>query len=241
MQKILIAVLIVFCTTSAFAEESGIITDVSDRLEFYVKDKESKLELSSIYIPEKLLPSAVAKAKELAIGNEYNINGVSKKPNRHGNLAAIITKNGDKKSLQEHLIENGLAVAYFMDSSLNTKVFFAAENKARNTKLGIWGSGGLSVQDSKILQADYQNKLGEFTIVEGRVTSFYQSKRDTYINFGDDWKTDFTVKIENKILKKFPDFSVEKLQGKSLIVRGWLENYNGPFIKILNPANIEIM
>jgi hypothetical protein len=83
--------------------------------------------------------------------------------------------------------------------------------------------------------------LGKFIIVSGVVDNIYTSKKDTYINFGKDWHTDFSVQIENKLLKKQPEFSVEKVTGKKISVRGWLEYYNGPFMKIYNIANIQII
>ena len=64
-----------------------------------------------------------------------------------------------------------------------------------------------------------------------------------YINFGADYKTDFTVTVERDDLKLFRQarFDVRKLAGKHVRVRGWVELYNGPEMVVSTPAAIQIL
>ncbi len=245
VRKILLFVFI--CTTSNISladttpilPQSGIISDVSDKLEISIENSQIILELPYIYIPPDLFPDSLKKIKELTIHKDFYFAFADDKPNRHGNFNAVITSKGDKESLQEILLENGLALAYFIENTKNNKIIFNAEQKARNSKKGIWQHTN-TLKSSAIIN-DYKEDLGEFAIVEGKPKHIYISKKNTFINFGDDWKTDFSIEFENKLLKKSTDFSAKDLIGKTIRVRGWLEDYNGPFMKIFTVANVEII
>ena len=64
-----------------------------------------------------------------------------------------------------------------------------------------------------------------------------------FINFGADYRTDFTVTIEPEDMRTFRQakFDVAALAGKRVRVRGWVEFYNGPEITIATPAAIEVL
>jgi micrococcal nuclease len=220
--------------------ENAYVKSISDKMIILVQDSDITYELSDTYIPTLILPETVKKANELADGKEFTFSNRNQNPGRHGSFYTTPIRIGTKKSLQEMLLENGLALVYFLDSPTNSTLLFAAEERARKLKLGIWKDGNLKT-DNTALTNGYKQSLGKFIIVSGIVNNTYISKKNTYINFGKDWKTDFTVQLENKILKRFPEFSAEKLKGKKISVRGWLEDYNGPFMKIYHPVNIQII
>jgi hypothetical protein len=64
-----------------------------------------------------------------------------------------------------------------------------------------------------------------------------------YINFGADYKTDFTVTVGPDDMKLFRQarFDVKKLAGKHVRVRGWVELYNGAEMEISTPTAIQIL
>ena len=85
------------------------------------------------------------------------------------------------------------------------------------------------------------NRTGTFQIVEGTVQTATMVKGRAYINFGADYRKDFTVTVAPQDMKLFRQerFDVRKLAGQRLRVRGWVELFNGPEMEIADPAAIE--
>ena len=112
------------------------------------------------------------------------------------------------------------------------------KSKARERRLGQW-RGGFRVQDPDSIR----NRVGSFQIVEGGVVTATVTRGRAFINFGADYRTDFTVTIEPEDMRTFRQakFDVAALAGKRVRVRGWVEFYNGPEITITTPAAIEVL
>ncbi len=66
------------------------------------------------------------------------------------------------------------------------------------------------------------------------------TKARTYINFGADWRSDFTAGIEARVLRANPEWAqtLAGLEGKRVEVRGWIQYRNGPYIDIEDPSQI---
>jgi micrococcal nuclease len=65
-----------------------------------------------------------------------------------------------------------------------------------------------------------------------------------YLNFGEDWHTDFTVEIERKDKGAFVAAGLDlglALAGMHMRVRGWIEWLNGPMIHTTHPKQIELL
>ncbi len=64
-----------------------------------------------------------------------------------------------------------------------------------------------------------------------------------YLNFGDDWRTDFTISIAPKSVRLFKAAGIElgTYEGRSVRVRGWLKSFNGPMIEATHPEQIEVL
>ena len=73
-----------------------------------------------------------------------------------------------------------------------------------------------------------------------------------YLNFGDDWRTDFTVTVAPGDARLFDDDPVwaplldaagglAGLADRRVRVRGWLGRYNGPEITLTHPEQIEFL
>jgi len=58
-----------------------------------------------------------------------------------------------------------------------------------------------------------------------------------YLNFGPDWRTDFTVAIAPADLRAFEaeGFDITALEGRFIRVRGWLKFFNGPMHDATHP------
>ncbi len=118
------------------------------------------------------------------------------------------------------------------------KVLLAAEAEGRERRLGQW-RGGFRVQDPDGIRF----RVGSFQVVEGSVVTASVMRGRAFINFGADYRTDFTVTIEPEDMRTFRQakFDVPALAGKRVRVRGWVEFYNGPEITITTPAAIEVL
>ncbi|MCB1555808.1 MAG: thermonuclease family protein [Alphaproteobacteria bacterium] len=113
------------------------------------------------------------------------------------------------------------------------------ENHARLSKQGLWADSAY-----RLLTPDTAaERMDDWGIVEGTVFSIATVKNTVYLNFGPDWRTDFTIVVESAIRKAFGKQGIDlfTLQGKTLRVHGWLERYNGPAIKLSDPAWLEIL
>ncbi len=220
-------------------------TSLADTITARIKNINKDLTISTDKIPNKIVLRNIYTTKyslpeinNIIQNKEVEISLLNNK-DRYGNSFAEIKMPGNNKLLEEEILNKGLSLVYFIDKEENSDKFFAAENIARQNKIGIWKE--IRILDANNISNNYNAILNKFVIARGVVKGVYTSKQNTFINFGNDWKTDFTAQIANKTLKDYPDFNIEKIIGKRIMLRGWLENYNGPFIKIYNPQNIEFL
>jgi hypothetical protein len=79
--------------------------------------------------------------------------------------------------------------------------------------------------------------------VEGKVLSVRESGATIYVNFGRRWTEGFTVTILRRLQRTFAAAGVEpkKLEGRTIRVRGWIEQRGGPIIAAEAPEQIELV
>jgi len=116
----------------------------------------------------------------------------------------------------------------------------ALEAQARAEGVGLWGDPAFHVRDpdpDRLAQ-----DIGTVQLVEGRVLEVTRLRSGrTYINFGLDYRTDFTVLVEaaDEAAFEAADQSLADLAGRRIRVRGWIEAENGPLMRIDHPERIE--
>lgn len=154
---------------------------------------------------------------------------------RYGRLLAQVYRD-DGLWIQSELLRRGLARVHLTaDTRPLAFDMLAIENEARRAGKGLW-------RDPRSA-ADAGRALGGFQLVEGRVVEATRRADRWYLNFGEDWRSDFTVVIPAQAL---PDFAPAKLdpyalKGRVIRVRGWVESFNGPMIEAVIPEQIEII
>lgn len=161
---------------------------------------------------------------------------------RHGRaLAHLVTDRGDW--LQGRMLEAGLARVYtFEDNRARAREMLALEAAAREARRGVWAHPFYAVREAQELaQGNWRAALDTFILVEGRVRRVAEVRGRAYLNFGDDWKTDFTVSVSPRDLELFrrADAPLAALEGARVRVRGWLVARNGPAIDATHPEQIE--
>ena len=68
-----------------------------------------------------------------------------------------------------------------------------------------------------------------------------EGRGSAYLNFGPDWKRDFTAVIRPEALRVFTMEGIDPAayEGRRIRVRGWVESWNGPMIEVTHPEQIE--
>jgi micrococcal nuclease len=182
---------------------------------------------------------------ELALGKVVQLQLGAARRDRYGRIMAqVFVGQGEERIwLQEKLIANGLVrVMSSKENRLCILGLLAAEKAARDGRLGNWASGLFSVKPAA--SEDLLAGLAQsFEIIEGRVENVAEVKGRVYLNFGRNWRRDFTATMSGDAVKLFPGEAgaLSKLKGQLVRVRGWLENMNGPSISITHPEQLELL
>ncbi len=118
----------------------------------------------------------------------------------------------------------------------------AAERAARGAKLGLWADL-YYVLKSADNAAGVLAELGRFAVVGGKVDQVRSSGGVVYVNFGRRWSEDFTVTIlkRNERLFAGAGMTPDRLAGRRLEVRGFVEEHGGPSIEATRPEQIEVL
>ena len=146
------------------------------------------------------------------------------------------------------LVRDGYAHVYtFPENAVYAKELLAYEQQARTAKKGLWALPEWQVRTSDKCCA--REDIGTFKLVKGKVlmTAHVQSASGgrTYLNFGRDWRTDFSVFVADKDIKWFRKAGIRNLdefyKGKTVRVRGYLQPVNGVLVRVTHPAQLDIV
>jgi endonuclease YncB( thermonuclease family) len=204
------------------------------------------LRLAATLAPKGAEPlSAAARAALVqAIGRSLVLEFGARRTDRHGRMLAqawLATAGGAKEVwLQELLLARGLArVASSDDTRARVPELLRIEAQARAAGRGLWADPAYRIRTP----ADAGDALNSFQIVEGRVLSAALVRSGGYLNFGADYKTDFTLSFSRESLRRLQESGIvfKSLQGVRLRARGWLRSFNGPLIDITHPEQIEVL
>ena len=142
--------------------------------------------------------------------------------------------------VQGTLVASGWARAYsFPDNRALIGELLALEENARQARRGIWAEEFYRVRGAD----DLARLDNTFQLVEAVPVRAASVRGTVYVNFGPDWKTDFTVRITGRALSSFRRAGLDPLTlaGKRIRVRGWIDRYNGPMIDATHPEQIELL
>jgi micrococcal nuclease len=221
-----------------------------DPLRLHLKDGRVIL-LAGIEIPDydSYEPGPISLAardllKEMAEGERIRLfvtkDASSGRLSRMGDMLAHIEVQKEKKWVQGALLAAGLARV--RPARRNTEMagpMLALEDQARRVKKGLWADPRFAVLTPETA-AKGENNWG---IVEGTVYSASTNRNIVYLQFGSDWHNDFTVALSSDIRRAFEKVGTDPLSlgGKKIRVRGWLREYNGPYLELENTAWLQIL
>ena len=146
----------------------------------------------------------------------------------------------DGRNVQAEMIRQGWAMVYpFPDLRDVLPGWLKLEAEARKAKRGIWQHDYWNPQSAEGVETGGKER---YLLVEGVVKKAAKVKGGWFLNFDDDWKTDFTGVINKDDAKAhFKKYDVKGLEGKRVRLRGWTYRYNGPAMDLHQPEQIEIL
>ena len=159
---------------------------------------------------------------------------------RHGRRLGHLYDTESGHWIEEDLVAAGRLRVLPGRSSASCDVrLLAAEARARASRQGLWGNPVFAVIPARA--EDLATRVGERVVTEGRVRSVGRSTGRIWLNFGDDFRRDFAVVMDDKDLGRFraAGFDALAATGWTVRVRGVVVFHDGPRIAIEGPASIE--
>jgi len=178
----------------------------------------------------------------LVEGREVILHGEDDTPDRYGRQVAFVFVAGLEHSVQIELLRRGEAMISSDTAEKNcAAALAAAEQTARNAKLGIWAETA-AIKNTES-PGDILAAIGHFTVVEGKVLSVWQAGSTTYLNFGRNWTRDFAATIPRRFIPAFEGAGLgpKSLENKRIRVRGVVSSRGGPRIEVLRVGQIEVL
>nr|WP_274611008.1 thermonuclease family protein [Rhodovibrio sodomensis] len=197
-------------------------------------------------------PHESAGSREARPASVQNGGYAGRPVDRHGRMLAHLYRDAgadaswyrdagaDASWVQGAMLEAGMARVYtFADNRDLAAEMYAREDAARRQRRGIWDHPFYQVRGTNELDA----LIDTFQVVQARVRDVAEVDGRVYLNFGADWRTDFTVTLAPRTARLFAQEGVDVMayEGKRVQVRGWLERYNRPLIDATHPEQIRIM
>ena len=198
------------------------------------------IRLAGIRVPATVAGQAQALLAELVANRALRL-GTSPAPfDRYGDLVAQVER-ADGLWLQGALLERGLAqVRTRPDEVARAAAMLGLEQAARAAGRGLWRQPGLAARPADQLA----DAIGSFQIVQGRVLRVAPTEDYVYLNFGQDWRSDFTLRLRRAELDaSFARSPVDvlALAGRRVEVRGFVLNAGGPLIELSHPEQIQVL
>jgi hypothetical protein len=192
--------------------------------------------------PDYFAGQALNELSTLTHGRGVTLTAVPPKEDRYGRVRAQVfaPDNNDDFWIQAALLKRGLArVSIAPDRTECASELYAAEAAARAARYGIWSHAAYAVRTPDTVGRD----VGTFQLVEGKVLTATLKDGRAFLDFGPDWKTDFTIAISPDDMKAFHTTGVDPRDyaGKTVRVRGFVQRLDGPEIEVAVPEDIEVV
>ncbi|HYE48371.1 MAG TPA: thermonuclease family protein [Azospirillaceae bacterium] len=158
---------------------------------------------------------------------------------RHGRIPAQLVRD-DGLWVQGEMLRLGWARLHFIQADrLPPAPFRAAEAEARAAAAGLWAHPFYAVRSPDAVAGE----VGSFQLVAGRVARTARVRDWIYVNFGRDYRSDFTVEVAAADHAAFRAAGLDPLAlgGRRVEVRGWIEDRNGPLVHAAHPGQLALL
>ena len=142
---------------------------------------------------------------------------------RHGRRVGHLVATGTGQDIATALVAAGLLrVVHLGAPAACTRARLPQEAAARAVRAGLWGDPRLGLRRAN--DPALGEMVGASVVVEGRVKSVGRSGSRTWLNFGDDFRRDFAVALDDKTREALAGrgIAAEGTRGRGLRVRGIL-------------------
>ena len=140
---------------------------------------------------------------------------------------------GDGENIQAVLLEQGFARAITLPPNTRFSACYKQqERKARCADVGLWKNTSL------LTAKNIADKDIGFQLVEGRLNNISINKKGIWLNL--DNKLTVGIRPDNQQL--FDIDSIDKLRGKNVVVRGWLNKSKKQtpyYMRIRHPSSLQ--
>ncbi len=212
-------------------------------------EKGPDLRLPHVFAPDdaEAAGETARRLADLVLGRMLRVDTDLPGHDRYGRLriralrdpdADVWAQNPDADILEQMITEGWLAVLLEpgMPEADATRLL-TAESRARRAQAGHWKSGAFRVTRAE----PYAGRTDRVAIVLGRVRKTSRIGNRLHLEFGPDWRRDFTVGLTGGARKAW-QAAVDEAQPARLIrVRGWVRWWNGPFMELGDPALLEFL
>ena len=240
---VIIALLLLLAFTPCHVCKAGDVLTVGEGLRIIDGDTieipgGERVRLLGIDTPEKgdlLSNMAATRLKELTTPGPVEFKLCDER-DRYGRLLATVSVDGS--DVNRILLREGLALPMLIPPCGRTvakEILIAAAEGAMSGK-GIYTRG----ENRIISHADSHEHIGEYVMVKGRILELYKGRKAWHLNFGQDYKTDFTAVLFRDGQSRFSDLGIDPavLVGSEVLVIGKVKRYNGPEIIVHGPDQI---
>jgi endonuclease YncB( thermonuclease family) len=181
---------------------------------------------------------AQAALSELVQGRSVTLHFGGTRQDRYGRVLAQLARE-DGLWVQGELIRRGFARIYtFPDNRAAAAEMLALEREARAQRLGLWADTFFAIRRPE----DAVRFTGEFELVEGKIVDGARTGNAVFLNFGTDWHTAFTLRLNSEALRLFRSDGVDPLAliGTTVRVRGYIRrDRDRAIMDITHPEEIE--
>lgn len=183
-----------------------------------------------------LAEKSKAALEKMVLGREVELRFANNRLDRHGRVLAHLFVG--KRWVQGEMLRRGLArVESAGDNRLGVSAMLARESNAREARRGIWRDPSYAVRDAE----EAGRYAGSFQIVEGTIVDTGRARDGLFLNFAEDWRSAFSLRLAPETLRLFRAEGVDalSLKGAQVRVRGWIRGSERPTIDITHPEQIE--
>ena len=200
-----------------------------------------EVRISGIETPQAPAPAKAA-LEAMLLGQLVELRGLQDVTDRYGRTVAFLVRQDGAIDVAGDLLARGHArVAPQIGDAACAAELLSRERVARTSKLGLWSEPYYDVIEARnapqLLAA-----RGRFSLVEGKVLSVRESGGTIYLNFGRRWSEALTVTISKRHERIFSGAGLlpKRLESRTVRIRGWIEERNGPRIEASRPEQIEV-
>jgi micrococcal nuclease len=201
-----------------------------------------RVRLAGLRVPPAVEPvgeNARALLADLIEGGAVRLGTTAAPYDRYGRLVAQIER-ADGLWLQGVLLERGLAQAWPRPGeAARAKEMLAIERTARAARRGLWAQARFAPRSAEQLD----DEIGSFQIVQGRVREVSPERAFVYLNFGRDWWSDFTLRVDGELEEAFARSgrALPSLAGRRVEARGFVLQAGGPLIELSHPEQVQLL